>query len=67
MSLKAIVARGLATQMIRHSIDWGHSKGYEVVGSGVYSGQGSSLAQSFLKRGEAEPGPLGKHKFLKRV
>ena len=59
--------RRLATQMVRQAIDFGHSKGYEVVGSGVYSDQGGGLAKSFLSRGEAEPDPRGKHKFLKRV
>jgi GNAT superfamily N-acetyltransferase len=58
----------LATQMIRQSIEWGHSRGYEVVGSGVYSAGGSGLAKSFLEKGEAQADPqLGKHKFLKRV
>jgi GNAT superfamily N-acetyltransferase len=58
----------LATQMIRQAIDWGYSKGYEVVGSGVYSSGGSGLAKSFLEKGEAQADPqLGKHKFLKRV
>ena len=57
----------LATLMVQKAVDWGHSKGYEVVGSGVYSGGGSGLAKSFLARGEALPGEIGKHKFLKRV
>ena len=58
----------LATQMIRQAIEWGHSRGYEVVGSGVYSAGGSGLAKSFLEKGEAQADPqLGKHKFLKRV
>lgn len=57
----------LATLMVQKAVDWGHSKGYEVVGSGVYSEKGSGLAKSFLARGEAVTGEIGKHKFLKRV
>ena len=54
----------LATQMVQRAAEWGHAKGYEVVGSGVYSSSGSGLAKSFIDKGLATPDTqYGKHSY----
>jgi GNAT superfamily N-acetyltransferase len=56
--------KSLATQMVRRAAEWGDSKGYTVVGSGVYSSDGSGLAKSFIEKGLARAdAQSGKHSY----